>query len=590
MPKKRSKNQQLEAVSRGKIGVFFSEWIVNDLNNDFGFDFEVSICDTIDDREQSVTGFNFYIQLKSSASCSNGIYYDLSTIDIELYLSQQIPVVLVKYCEDTDSLWWEIVQNYVWDVLNRADANWKENKFKRIQFSNKLEDLNILEKEIYKSQSRINRYHFLELGIGEGIRISKEDISELTNHKNRSLEEFKSLSLIEADIHFKTGNVEETIKKLYDVYDSPNEDVYKLKSIIGLTSFLNILQNEENKKIVDLCNEGIDLAQKIGYDNLEKYITIIQNEAFFYLSVTKISQLSLSRKIQDIFEENIFSFFYNEELIKMFKIHQSIVQNLNDSLIYLLEKKYVFEYILSLASIVEMIAYQILTFACFDDKIIKEEEVTRLNLVSQCEYVVENIQDTEILKPVIRSLSMYNYYISKTDEALYYANMAIEIGDADGDKKYLKSMEAFLDIIMTNPNPYETKETKPIDDMSCSEYQEFTKNCIVAQGINLEAEDELTEFINIALRDMDPSVYFRHCEHLHLDYISTSPVGRSIGLPSMGSKRIGCSISGYVEGVDLDHIFIFFRDNNCMGCKQHKPRKDDWGCTVKWVKEQALEI
>ena len=62
--KKRTSKQKSEDESKGVLQRLLHEWIVNPLDNDFGFDFEVRITKPLKDGEQEVTGDSFYIQNK----------------------------------------------------------------------------------------------------------------------------------------------------------------------------------------------------------------------------------------------------------------------------------------------------------------------------------------------------------------------------------------------------------------------------------------------------------------------------------------------------------------------------------------------
>jgi hypothetical protein len=164
---------------------------------------------------------------------------------------------------------------------------------------------------------------------------------------------------------------------------------------------------------------------------------------------------------------------------------------------------------------------------------------------------------------------------------------AITLGNSDEDKPFVEINTKLLGQMKNKPDPYEIPKRKPIEEMTVEEYQEMTKELIEAQGINLENTDDLTNAISIALRDMNPKVYFQHCENLHLGYVNTSPVGISIGLPSMGTKFVWCKYcKSSIAGFDLEGAFNNFKQQNCQSCTSHKPRSEDWGCYVKWVRER----
>jgi hypothetical protein len=126
--------------------------------------------------------------------------------------------------------------------------------------------------------------------------------------------------------------------------------------------------------------------------------------------------------------------------------------------------------------------------------------------------------------------------------------------------------------------------------MTSEEYQDKTEELLKAQGVDMKREDDISSAIKIALSDINPESKFRHCENIRIAYLGTSPLGASIGLPSMGSKLVWCKYcKGCSSGFSLDLIFESFIEENCKGCKHLTPRPGDWVCTVKFVMDQEKD-
>jgi len=64
-------------------------------------------------------------------------------------------------------------------------------------------------------------------------------------------------------------------------------------------------------------------------------------------------------------------------------------------------------------------------------------------------------------------------------------------------------------------------------------------------------------------------------------------MGRSIGLPTLGSKLLWCKYAGAIQGASLNNGFNTFKQMHCNSCKFHKPRSKNWNCNAGWVEEQA---
>jgi len=307
-----------------------------------------------------------------------------------------------------------------------------------------------------------------------------------------------------------------------------------------------------------------------------------------------MSEIQMGLKIQSAQGEKSFSFFYNQGLIELNESRQKVINEINDSLVSLLNKE-IYYYLASLSDLVDVLTVQIMNLAVFNRKIIDEEKEGREKLIEQCEFALDKISEIDLRKMLFRSLANYYYWIQESEKAVEYMSKAIDLGKEDRDKTFAEGSSKLLEQMKKRPNPYETPEAKSIDEMTVEEYQEMTRGFLNAQGITLDQEDDLTDdlddltddLIAMALRDMNPKRYFQHCENLHIGYVNTSPVGASIGLPTMGTKIVWCKHSGgSIAGFDLKGAFDIFRQQHCRSCKFHKPRSKDWVCYVKWVKDQ----
>lgn len=567
-----------------------SQWIVNPLKNDFGFDYEVRITDSGKEESQEVTEFSFYIQCKSTIhSSEKEVVEDLNIDDWELYLSQRIPVLLIKYDIPNKIFYWEIVQDYVWDILEKKNLGWRNKNYIRIKLFKKIEDMNVLKETIIKSQKRITRYQVLNLDIGEGIKVDKDDLKELETHSEKYLAEFKNLSLERAYIEAQKGNKEESVKQFLNVYNSPKDDEIKIQALVGVVSQLNVIDPEENNQIVNLSDEGIELSKKMNLLHFENYLIILKNRAINFTLIEKMSQILIILLIPSRKKDSLFSFFYNNELTNLLKSRNVIINKINKAFLWLFENKHIFYYIDSLSKILEMISFQITNLAFQNKKIIKEEKY-RSVFISKCEYISKNITNSYLKKEMLRNLSNYYYWTCKYDKALKSINEAIKIAENENDLKFIKASNEFIKMMNKSPNPYEIQKNVNIEEINVTMYQEMFKDLIKYQGIDVNAKDKTSKLIKIALNDIDPSGYFKYCQFLHISYLNTSSLGECIGLPSMGLKLIWCKYcKNIISGFSLKNTFESFQVINCKNCSNHLPRKKDWVCTVEFVKKQENE-
>ncbi|MFQ6088541.1 MAG: hypothetical protein ACE5K0_06535, partial [Candidatus Methanofastidiosia archaeon] len=219
-----------------------------------------------------------------------------------------------------------------------------------------------------------------------------------------------------------------------------------------MISDLNIVIPEENQRVLQLSDEGINLAKKIDKVDLEKYIVILKNEAKLFLLIRMMKEILLGLRIQNLQEERLFSSFYNRELLELNNLRNIIIREMNDALKELLNGNHVYYYIAALSIIIDTVSLQLRQFAIFDKTIIKEEEQGRSSLISQCEYLIENLKEQNLLIILYKSLADYYYCICKTKKAIEYMNKAIEIARKDKDISFVKANTQILEKMKNKPN------------------------------------------------------------------------------------------------------------------------------------------
>lgn len=134
MGKRKVRNHELERYSRGRLRMTLSKWVVNSLDEDYAFDFEVRptegfAAENGDEHGDMVLPSPFYIQLKASEEFdgSESVWHDFDVeYLVEDCLQASIPVVLVVCDRSREELYWRVLQNYCWDVLDESREGWRE--------------------------------------------------------------------------------------------------------------------------------------------------------------------------------------------------------------------------------------------------------------------------------------------------------------------------------------------------------------------------------------------------------------------------------------------------------------------------------
>lgn len=590
MPKKRSKTQQLEKESRDKLSLLMNEWIVNPLENDYGFDFDVRFTENTKESIQKVESQSFYIQLKSSFKMEGSqAIVDLSVVDVELFVNENIPVILIKYYEDTDSFFWEIVQTYVWDILNKEDPKWKSKSSKRIYLKNKLDDLSSLKDEILKVQKRINRKSIFNLSLGEGIKYDEEDLSEISKHIERNSSEAIYLGLMAGTIYGKMGDKENCIKTNEDVY-SKAKGQDKIYAIFGIVFSLNPTIPMENKEIIKYCLEGIDIANSLNKDYFANSLIIIKNQAEFEIITKNICQVLMSHKaIENLEDMTYFSMGYIQKLREFEIQKQNVLKEMNKAIKGLLKKGSEIYYIGILPTVIDIISSYVGQLAVFDREVLKIESEERKDLLGHWEDILRSFPDKHTKMLLYSSLSHYYYVTLNSKKALDYIKKSISLSEELGDKSSLSSSLDFKKIIENKPSPYTNSSSEASSEMTMEEFKEKSIKMLYVQGYDLLKEDEDTNIIKMALDDLDTTPYLKECENLRIRFLP-STMGKLIVLHSLGHKYIWCKYSsGLLETLVLKRDYNEFKSKNCIKCKYRKPRDKSWKCTVKFFDEQQQD-
>ena len=94
--------------------------------------------------------------------------------------------------------------------------------------------------------------------------------------------------------------------------------------------------------------------------------------------------------------------------------------------------------------------------------------------------------------------------------------------------------------------------------------------------------------MNWGLKDFDPGPYLKTCEKLYIHYPSTSPMGRWIGIHSIGFKLLWCKQGQVTFDQHLDKGFENHKEKYCKNCKYKNPRSGDWICKWGWFWKRKI--
>ncbi len=309
---------------------FFSKWICNQLFNDYGLDFLVTIVE-----DEYISSYNFFVQLKGTKSLrvsKNSFVFDIEKKYLKEYKYQILPVFLIIFNVDSEKGYWINIQKYIYTQLSRVNPKWEDQEYIRIKIpkSNILINLDEFKKEIIKDYRFMFRFlenhkdEFLkeiffsnyglllipafnylnkrEVAFGE-IFFKKLEINRLKTLANSNVEKIvQEILKNEEDLFVfirawnlllkKTLNFDiPYFKKLEKLGFWINETEKKFEFLMRFESFLNYDEEELNK------------ALKSEEINKESYEEILNSDYF-----QDNGELSWSNNDEEDYEDLIIEF------------------------------------------------------------------------------------------------------------------------------------------------------------------------------------------------------------------------------------------------------------------------------------------
>lgn len=580
MAKKRTRNQQLEQESRSKFSLIFSPWIVNDLPNDFGLDFEVRITEKDTDvANQVVTGLSFYAQLKATENEADDYYCDLETTDIKLYCDTNIPVLIAKYYSKFDVFFYEIIQIYTWDVIERRNPKWQDQSSNRIRFRKKIGEISEIKKDIFEAQKRIIRKSNYNLGLGEGF-----SFSELDSLREIDLSEFKFKTTLEGFSKIREGDVESGIKLLQEAYAVKRDDLLTLNVCFNLILHLNSLNPTNHSKIKQYVSDGKKIAKELNLSGFVALFKIVECQVLLIQNIISLSQVLLTRKINELQKEALMELLIQKDVLILYNIQQRIILKIGEFLNQLIRNKDYFELTISLIILLESITFQVQRLGFIREDFVELESKHRHPFISVLEGIFSKLTDRQLQQLAFCKLGIYYFSICDYEKAERYTKSSIKIAHELGNIGAEKELNLILEDIIQQKNPYDPKnkmQEEEINNMTFSQIKQFLIRQMELQGFDLsKTNDQKIDVINLAISDSDPTQYLKHCEQLRISYYNTSMFGKMIGLPALGQKVVWCNNAKKIaSGLSLKTVFNSFVRENCIDCTQIRPRGDQWTCT-----------
>lgn len=243
-----------------------SEWIIRDINPDYGLDKSVEVVEG-----SAVTGKELLIQLKgtNTINITDGfVSYTLEVKNLKYYLQRDLPVVLTVVDITSRKCYWLFIQEFIYDILDQSNPQWMNQSTVtvKIPVSNELASTIPQLKDIalagstYIISKRLDKIPIEHL---EHWKDNTEAISKLMQVDKKLLEkQFQ----IKFDVAYRLqkengyGQSFELLLKIAEQAKSQDDASTQIKAILAAVYALNPLGDSE--RIVELLESIGELVQK----------------------------------------------------------------------------------------------------------------------------------------------------------------------------------------------------------------------------------------------------------------------------------------------------------------------------------------
>jgi len=561
--------------------------------NDFGIDAEIELKDSSGKALGKESTFK--LQLKGESNTTKikkgkFISYTLKTNRLRYYLSFNIPVILVVVDITSETIYWlSITDNK--SLIKEIDGNNNDSINIHIPIKNTLERekpeaFNVLLKAVVSSWNFLS-IRGLKNAVSNYENLSTDDINDVITDVGDALYKAYHTQLHDLSLNRRFEEVYSTASKLVQSEIVPIKDRFVaalyFDQAFTKSPYTNVV-NELIKQKHDICVTLINFAK------------VDKIQAHRFISISK-SRIALFRNA-------------NEQLFTLHNINNNITTSPG-----------VGRYIASTTS-------DILYRECCRQL----EKIIRLfaRIVKNGQLHVLVSEFTTLIIPLIlfkdihtnrgsnESISFLNNWIDNVFEVcLNYCCIVKEEGYAI--ELYLRNVKAtkrnrknYRQVIVESFNNI-SEELDSIDNsrpdfhknidfhsLTIDEQKQYFIS--MAKSLHMDPDDpenELGLIVQRAMDNYDPSAIVKDCENLHVHYRPGGVVAEMLNLHSAGGIHlIYCSKHKYITGTGnilterydcaSEHDFMRgFKQANCEGCPDKKPRCNNWNWDLKWQFSQT---
>ena len=616
---KRSSTQEINEVGENKLGIKLRPYAVEEYDRDYGLDFIVNLTEEPDTQDegkelQDILSDHFFVQLKSTARFdpdTDAVHEDLNVHHLEQYIDQPIPVVLAIYDDNSDEIYWRVVQEFIWDHLDKENPNWRSQQTVRLKIlrSQVITDYDRLKQAINRTQSRITRRQNQGLNIGEGIAFTPKDFTELEKQKEHDRLSYRGHTLLVAQQNLKAGNNEQAKDSITEILNADYNDEATVKALFAQLFMRNPAESDEAIEIVEFAEKARRVAAELDMETDQRLATAFLHIAGLFIMYENREEMRVTDLVQsfDKFDVPEYGYLRSSVSAELLLDELGAMGKLNDALSELLENEEYYHYAIVLPALVHYLAVrrrlqlaydsEVASIQKDDGKIIERNEEIKPGdvhpIVTQAEQLADFVTENEVEANLRKSVGIYYYYNQDPEIATKHILEARELAKESGDTALETALDEQIQRIEEVPDVYDTSQY-PEEDDEPQDRQSMAKMVLEMQGIEIDLDDPpssdeddlMTRMGYYAAQDADPKPVYKHCEHLRIAY-RPSQAGKLLGMPSFGTKHLWCQYGGLISGSSLRKIFEQYKVKYCDGCEHHCPRSDDWDLTEEFEQKQV---
>lgn len=588
---KRTRSHELETLSEAYLLSFFSKWVCNKYNPDYGLDYKITIVEN-----EEVTKYFFFVQNKATDNIvikDKEISFVLDVKHILSFIEIPIPILLILYDAQNDCSYWLNLQRYYKEVLIYEEEDWGTQKTKtlKIPLENKLLDLKIIKDMIITSSKELFRNITFEYEWFEGYERVLGTPEKVDKIIRKYESDFIQSNIFASLLNFRKGDMAKTQEQLEIVYKQKKENLTHLQIILSIFLCELPLLGINSKKLIDLLNEGLELAIKLKNNVFEKLFRFFIN----YSEVFELFMEKLPLIMQKIYiaeeQSNVDSFvqfiwdnqdayltgLLNTKINIMFQILKEVLEDGN-----------IIEYIEMQLCIIFLDNFVFSVIKNSTGKDIIKRDHKQIEFINQLLSMIEKIGNIDLL---LQAYLLIGGYFEQFDlkECTSLYNKGLELAKQSNHVYYIKKFENNIQ-----------EAGKPIEIPTLKEQREEIRNMPLKFFIEIQEskyrnldsiEDEkLKSILKFAQKEMYVLDILKYCENLNICY-SLSPLGQAYGIFSLGVKTIACLIKNKrYKSANLMNTIEHFKKNICNGCELRKPRDKNFNPPTKILDQMCNNI